>query len=213
MFNRRFIFLFLLSLIVVCAIPLIHTWTFQAKASSTSSPAVSIAYRYYPITGTTASELRSQMAARGPRDHQEGRSYDARVDWAVKWSYRHGRMGNQCRIRNANTRVSVTYTMPKWNIPPGAERSLIADWHRYLAALQLHEDGHKNHGVEAGQDILNALSQLPAAHTCPALEATAQATAQAVIKTYNQKDSTYDLITRHGYTQGAIFPNTTTVSR
>ncbi|MDX2242889.1 MAG: DUF922 domain-containing Zn-dependent protease [Leptolyngbyaceae cyanobacterium bins.302] len=213
MFNRQFAALFLFSLVFVCAISLFKPLTLQSRTNSSLEPIVNIRYRYYPIAGTTASELRSQMAAKGPRDQLEGRRYDANVDWAVNWSFRQGMSQGQCAIRSTKTRITVTYTLPQWDAPAHAERSLVAEWNQYMTALQLHEDGHKEHGVEAGRGVLQTLAHLPAASSCQELESKAQAAAQAVIKAYNQKDLEYDRTTRHGYTQGAVFPPVATVSR
>lgn len=205
----RFIALFVLSLLVACLQPL----SLPAHSSPFSQPEVRIYHRYYAIAGSTASELRAQMIANGPRDRIEGLPYDAHTDWAVKWAFRHMWAGNRCTIRSASAQVAVTYTLPKWVTPKGAERSLVAEWRQYLTALQNHEEGHKENGIGAAQEVLTTLQQLPAASSCRELETTAQAAAQSVIRTYNQRDVNYDRVTHHGYTQGAVFPDVTTVSR
>lgn len=213
MINRRFVALFGLTLIFVCTLSFSKPLALQGRSVNVSEPTVQIQFRYYPIEGRTASELRSQMAAYGPPDQLEGRRYDANVVWAINWSFRHATSQGQCKLQSAKTHVKVTYTLPKWKTPINVERSLIADWNQYLAALQAHEDGHKNHGIGAARGILQALNQLPPSPTCEALEAKAQATARAVIKAHNQKDLDYDRVTQHGYTQGAVFPTFSTVSR
>lgn len=211
----KFVVLFLLTVGIICLGHLSSSFAQLTLQSSRpiSSPPVSISYRYYPITGISASELRSQMSQRGPIDQHEGRRYDAHTEWVVRWSYRYTQARNLCRVRSATTKVAVTFTMPQWKAPFNAERSLIADWNAYLASLQLHEEGHKRNGVDAGQDVVQALNQLPAYPSCKALEGAIQSTAQTIIKQYNQKDLAYDRTTRHGYTQGAVFPRITTVSR
>lgn len=211
--NRQFVAVFMLTLALMSGLSLIQPLTTPASPHSALTPHVQIAYRYYPISGMTASELRSHMNQLGPRDHIEGRTYDARTDWAVKWSYRYSMRGGQCAMQSVVTQVEVTFTLPRWTGAGQAERSLRAHWKHYQAALQHHEEGHKQHGIEAGYAVQRSLSQLPRAASCTELEATAQTTARAVIKTYNQKDLDYDRVTRHGFTQGAVFPTATTVSR
>lgn len=213
MIRRRLIVLFALTLSLVMGLPLIHPQPLIAGSATRSAPAVKISHRYYSIAGTSASELRSQMNRLGPYDEGEGRRYDARTDWRVTWSYRYGMQNGFCAMQRVNTQVGITFTLPQWKSSAGAERSLVQDWQRYMASLQLHEDGHKDHGVRAAQDVQHTLRQLPHAVSCGILEANARAAARAVIQTYNAKDLEYDHITRHGYTQGAVFPTTTTVSR
>lgn len=212
MSRLRWIILFALTLAVVWSMPWIAQ-PISAQSSFRAAPATKIAYRYYPIAGTTATELRSQMNRLGPSDETEGRRYDARTDWVVQWNYRYRQQSRTCTLQQAQTQVAVTFTLPQWQPPRWTARSLVQDWRRYQASLQLHEDGHKNHGIGAAQDIQQALRQLPPAASCAALETQIQTTARAIIRTYNQKDLEYDRVTRHGSTQGAIFPPTTTVSR
>lgn len=177
------------------------------------APTVKRYYRYYPITGVTTSELRSQMSQNELLDSHEGRRYDARTDWLVQWSYSHRQIGNHCALRSPTARVEVTFTYPQWTPPAGTSRSLITEWQRYMVALEHHEEGHQNHGIAAGQEILQTLSRLPVYSSCQQLNRAANAAAQAVIKQYNQKDIAYDAATQHGYTQGAVFPVTSTVFR
>lgn len=75
-----------------------------------------------------------------------------------------------------------------------------------MTALQLHEDGHKDHGVAAAQEVLSTITNLPAYPSCPELETAANTAGKSVIERYNQKDIEYDRVTQHGATQGAIFP-------
>lgn len=174
---------------------------------------VSVRYDYYPIRGMSDTELRSQMTQQGPLDTLEGRRYDANTTWTVYWSYRYKSVGNQCRIASVQTKVNITFTLPQWQPPPGTPRSLRAEWNQYLAALQTHEDGHKNHGLAAAQDVMRTLSRFPVAASCSALGEAANKAAQKVIRRYNQKDIEYDRSTRHGFTQGAVFPAMSTVLR
>lgn len=177
------------------------------------TPTVSVRYKYYPIRGRTDTELRSQMSQKGPLDALEGRRYDAYTAWTVNWSYRYKSVGKQCTIASVQTKVGITFTLPKWQPASGTPRSLKAEWKQYLAALQTHEDGHKYHGIAAGQDVIRTLSRFPSAASCSTLGTTANQAAQQIIQRYNQKDIEYDRLTQHGFTQGAVFPTMSTGSR
>lgn len=172
-----------------------------------STPTVKKQYRYYSIAGNTAAELRSQMNQLGPFDSGEGRRYDARTDWYVRWFYRYINQNQQCQINNVNTHVDVIITLPRWEASTGASRSLRVEWERYITALQLHEDGHGINGIHAGQHIYQALWSLPAYPSCEALKAAVEATVQKTVRIYNQKDLAYDQQTQHGLIQGAAFPS------
>lgn len=208
--SYRWFGLFLVSLTAVCIF--MSPTAPQVVSNNSLEPTTQIQYQYYPISGTTASDLRSQMQRHGPRDPVTAQRFDARVDWRVNWSFRYAINRQQCTMQRVKTHVHVTYTLPQWKPLAPVERSLVTEWNQYLAALQHHEDGHKRHGLEAGRAILRTLTPLSAA-SCRDLERAAQSAARAVIQTYNQKDFEYDRLTRHGYTQGAVFPAPATVSR
>jgi predicted secreted Zn-dependent protease len=214
----RFLALCVLTLVLVCiSHPAKHplsTAESGTAALAASLPAISnIRYQYYSIRGTTAAELRAQMEQRGPVDRMERRRYDARTDWMLRWSYRYVRTGNQCTLRSITSQVNVTLIYPKWQPQSNVSRSLLTDWNRYITALQVHEEGHKDHGIAAGRDIVKKLSQLPPYPSCQELGKAANALAQSISKSYNQRDVDYDSTTRHGYTQGAVFPGVVNASQ
>ena len=170
-----------------------------------SQPITSVNTTYYSITGATGKQLREQMNQLGPIDKTEGRRYDARTDWYVRWNYRYANKGGQCKITTSTVNTDVTITLPQWNPPASASRALVKRWQRYLKALRTHEDGHKDQGLAASREILALLKRFPAQRSCPELETAANAAAQRIIKKYNQRDIDYDRKTRHGATQGAVF--------
>jgi predicted secreted Zn-dependent protease len=171
-----------------------------------SQPKVRIRYHYYPISGSNAVALRSQMSQSGPISQIEQIHYDAKTDWYVRSFYNFAMTGNQCTIKGATANVDILFTLPKWTPPSGASRSLLTQWQQYMTALQVHENGHKQHGIEAGQEVVQTLMNLPAATSCQTLKSIANSAIQKTIKRYNQKDIDYDEITKHGLTQGAVFP-------
>ncbi|NJR57931.1 MAG: DUF922 domain-containing Zn-dependent protease [Cyanobacteria bacterium CRU_2_1] len=169
-------------------------------------PIVRIHYDYYPIDGTTAAELRSQMLQDGSMSELEERRYDAYTKWRVQWSYNHAMTEQGCMTASLEGQVDITFTLPQWDTPPNTSSSLIEAWNQYLAALQVHENGHMVNGLEAGIDVLYTLSRSPAYSSCQELEASVDTTTEQIIHYYNQQDINYDRHTQHGLTQGAVFP-------
>lgn len=169
-------------------------------------PVVRVQQQYYSIQGNTVQELRSQMNRSGPMDQREGRRYDARTDWAVRWTYHYSPTSNGCTIDAYRTEVDVTVILPRWQQIGSAPRSLVGRWNRYMNSLQAHENGHQQHGIAAGRDVLQTLATLPSASSCQQLEASTRRALHQVIARYNQQDVSYDRTTHHGRTQGAVFP-------
>jgi predicted secreted Zn-dependent protease len=185
----------------------------NARVTLPSTPTVKVRYQYYSVSGATAQQVRSQLSQRGPVDRISGSRFDAITDWKVRWTYHYRQSGQQCVVDAVHGNVNILFTLPKWNQPARAGQSLISEWNDYYAALKTHENGHKANGVAAIKDILQTLATLPTYAFCGELEVAANAAAQRVMQAYNQQDREYDRLTRHGFTQGAIFPSMSTVSR
>lgn len=189
----------------------VQHWLLSANiATHPAEPTIQVAVRHYSLVGTRASELRDQMNQQGPLDSLEERHYDARTDWSVRWSYHHAVMGEGCRVDTPTARVEVTMIYPQWDPPTATPQALVLEWQRYLAALQLHENGHRDNAIAAGRDVLRVLNGLPTYGSCQALDRAADAATQGVIRHHNQQDLDYDRLTDHGYSQGAVFPAATT---
>jgi predicted secreted Zn-dependent protease len=175
----------------------------------TSTPAKTNAsalenYVYYVIEGSTAAELRAQMDQLGPAD-KFGR-FDAYTRWYINWSYPYSTQDGQCTTGPVKVAVRVTLTLPQWDPPSDASQELVDKWNAYLAALQVHEDGHKEIAIQAGNEILHTLEGLPPHPTCDELEEAADAAGKSVLNRYRQQEIIYDQSTDHGATQGARFP-------
>jgi predicted secreted Zn-dependent protease len=115
--------------LVLIAIPL------MTASLAVAEPAVTIRTTYYPITGATGDELKSQMRENGPQ------GYWAYTRWHVRWT------GN-CRVS-----VEISYTYPRWTNQDQAPAVLQAAWKAMISSLQSHEEGHAQHGRNAAQEV------------------------------------------------------------
>lgn len=154
---------------------------------------------WYDIEGDTEAELRAQLDARGP----EGR--EAYTAWHVTWRLQFSKTDEGCSPGVVTTDVHINVTLPRWK-GPDDESALVKRWRQYLDALKVHEHGHRETGFRAASDIAEELPALPPQPTCEAVEVAADAAARAVVERYRALDAEYDEETRHGATQGAVFP-------
>ncbi len=199
MFRRSYSYRFLAYALLVALVGL------SACSQSPAEPAVKVDTRHYDIHGDSAAELRQQMSRLGPPD-RDGRRYDAYTKWYVAWHFTYREVGGSCRIERVTTSVDVTYTLPRWRAPRTATPELRAHWDRYLAALQAHEHGHRDFGVHSAREVEQQLQSLPAHGSCRELEAAANAAGHRVLDKFRARELAYDRDTRHGATQGAVFP-------
>jgi len=159
---------------------------------------------WYDVTGATAAELRAQLELRGPED-AAGARHDAYTEWYVTWHFPMVMTESGCSAGPVATTLRVMVSFPRWQAAPVVDQGLLDQWERYLAALFQHESGHRDTALRAAHEIsevLGAFEQLP---TCPEPEVVASA-AHAVVEKYRKADVEYDEETRHGETQGAVFP-------
>ena len=102
--------------------------------------------------------------------------------------------------------MRVVFTLPRWANAEAAAPEVLQRWHGYYRALRLHEDGHRDNGIEAAREIERSLRDLPAAEACAAIDQSASLAAKDILRKYNARDRDYDAQTRHGATQGATLP-------
>jgi len=186
--------------------PLISQTSSPTEAEAFPKPVIRVHYDYYPISGSTVAALQAQMNEFGPLSHVEHQHYVADVNWHVRWSYDYAMTDRGCAVTEAKSSVDVTFRLPWWNVPPETPGSVVSAWNQFLGALQIHENGHMDHGVAAANAVMQTLSQFPASASCSELIEAANAATREIIQYYNQQDIAYDNVTGHGLTQGAIFP-------
>jgi predicted secreted Zn-dependent protease len=173
-------------------------------ASSTPTPfigQVSIEHAqiiYYDITGSTASELRVSMNKSRPKDPYDGnKPVDAYTDWYISWNWP-GYGTDHCDLSAAVVEYKIKVFIPRWNPPAEASSQLIAKWEKYIESLVLHEKGHVENIFKNYLSVKTAIQSA----TC----STAEAAAQKALEPLRKFDSSYDRETKHGMTQGAVFP-------
>jgi predicted secreted Zn-dependent protease len=160
---------------------------------------------YYDLSGNSAKELRHQMNSMGPYG-DDGKRADGRADWRVSWTTRYARSPVGCKFTEVETTVTGKIILPRWSAGENASSFLVKKWQNYMAALRLHEDGHYGHGIEAAEEIRALRESLGTAADCESLVKQFDAQVESILEKYRRADITYDAATKHGFTQGAVFP-------
>jgi predicted secreted Zn-dependent protease len=112
----------------------------------------------------------------------------ARTKWEVTWRYGLAQIPGGCRITAVTTSVHVTYRMPRWTNPADGSPELREKWDTFVKALQKHEDGHKDHGIQAAQEVEAAITQLRPLRSCNDIRKAADTTANSIKEKYRKKD-------------------------
>lgn len=159
---------------------------------------------WYDVSGDSEAELRAQLDRLGPET--DGERHDAYTAWHVTWHFPFVQGDDGCATGPVTTDVRVVVTLPRWQGFADEGAPLVQRWRRYLDALKEHESGHRLTGIHAASDITEQLPQLPPKPTCGEAEEAANALARSILDQHRARDVEYDGETRHGITQGALFP-------
>jgi predicted secreted Zn-dependent protease len=159
---------------------------------------------YYDIVGSTDRALNQQMHEKGPIG-TEGKRVDGHTHWHVQWYFHYQPANEGCRFTDLDVTVTGTITLPRWAGDEGPA-ALRKKWRRFVDALRIHEDGHYAHGLSAAREIEALGRTFRIAEGCAAISKRFNTEAQAILTKYQKADVDYDADTRHGRSQGAVFP-------
>ena len=170
-----------------------------------STPIIDLKTDYYQVNGVTPSEIRDDLDMKTPI-REDGLNYDAHTDWFVKWDFWWNESNGQCTITKVTTRVDVEYILPKLTISRALPKSLKKKWEVYMKALLHHEDGHKDIGVRAANEIEKEIGNMTTRRTCKQLEIDANRLGHKIIEKFRGFDEKFDRKSDHGAKNGATFP-------
>lgn len=178
------------------------TCGFTLAASDETTP---VAVEFYDVAGMRAHQIVKDLDRLGPIG-EDGVRYHANTQWRVGVTYELRPVDDGCEVSSLQTKLEVSMTLPRWIRPKRASSRLAAQWERYIIALRLHEDGHRDIGVAAAAKIERLATGWRSSEGCDSLTDQVKAAAEAVIAEHSQRDVRYDEETQHGRTQGAHFP-------
>ncbi|MBU6423972.1 MAG: DUF922 domain-containing protein [Chloroflexi bacterium] len=164
-------------------------------------------YVCYEVSGATPDEIRASMDASPsrPRDIHDNTFEDALTLWNYHVDWTDAMSGGACRATSVTPTVAVSFTFPRWVAPPDPLPATVSRWDAYVAALETHEKGHEQNGIDAASDAITRIRAVSVSD-CAGFDAAAQAAIAAATADGNAADQRYDATTDHGATQGARFP-------
>ncbi len=156
--------------------------------------------RYYQVFGDDAATLRQQIQRCGPQNE-----YAADSAYSLNWSYAlRANDTGLCRVVGIKIGVRTSMLLPQRAITGNETASLVSSWQSFSASLMAHEIGHVTVAEQYAAQLLATLQAYPLGDCytmSPAVEATAKAVAGQLVTAQHA----YDVTTRHGASQGAIF--------
>ncbi|MHB8843381.1 MAG: DUF922 domain-containing protein [Nitrospirota bacterium] len=168
-------------------------------------PVVTERYEYYEVCGCDEEELHCDLKKKCVR-WSDGHKYDSLTSWDVKWGHGYDRALGTCAVDSFKPIIEITFRYPKWKRTDDAPRPLMEKWDRYLKNLIIHENGHRDLVVKAASDLSHDVAQLSSAPTCADLDRNVRSLFRKKMERMNKDQREYDETTKHGNTQGAVFP-------
>jgi predicted secreted Zn-dependent protease len=147
----------------------------------------------YDVSGRTIEEVSGRL----------GLGHVARTRWRVSWKYTFEESGT-CRLKDFLVDVNATIRMPRWVDRDSASPADRRTWDTFDDAMRKHEEGHRENGIHAGQDIARDVPGVGPRADCGQLKAAVAELANRITAKYGEADAEYDRVTHNGLTQGAI---------
>ena len=160
---------------------------------------------HYTIAGSDPKDLREQMDRLGTRG-VDGKTFDANTSSRIRWDFTYHTSSDDCRIGSVLVLLEIRYLLPKWEGHASAPRTSQEAWDSYIEKLAAHERTHGDLARRAAADLEVALQNLPGKRYCEEVGKAANDLASNAVKDLQRQDAEYDERTKHGYTEGAIFP-------
>jgi predicted secreted Zn-dependent protease len=181
-----------------------RTLALLLSLAGTSGVRDTLKYERYVIHGSSTQMLAQQMQALGPHDADEIAPALTRSDRRVSLEYRSDSRG--CRISEVTVALDVTIILPAWDIPHDASAALVAEWNRFLGALERHELGHRAIALAGARKLGQTLERLRG-RSCDDLRTAAEYASRDEAAATRAAQIAYDDSTSHGIKQGTCLEN------
>ncbi|MGZ6143003.1 MAG: DUF922 domain-containing protein [Myxococcales bacterium] len=158
--------------------------------------------RTYMVRGETLEEVRRAISAARPAD-SDGKRYDAITRWQVHYRFDAEAGSAGCAASRPRVSLKLRMELPALDAVPEQTRAEITP---YLEALREHEQGHLRIDRGVARAVADAIRSVPPQFTCERLREEVRRAADRAMEEGRKSDRAYDDETRHGRTQGAVWP-------
>ncbi len=160
----------------------------------------------YNVAGKTLDEISKALDAQAMLDpHEPGSRYYARTDWYLTsdWSWKAS--SADCALTGAQVTVAVTMTLPTL-VSVDAPEDVQKRWRTFIDNTIAHENEHVKLAYDGARNYQRDLDRIPAAANCEVLQNRLKDLFRKNFDLIDRANIDYDKRTKHGETQGAIFP-------
>jgi predicted secreted Zn-dependent protease len=166
-----------------------------------------LAVETYSVRGTTLNALSASLDANALTDPHEDKSrYYARTDWHLggNWYWKPTTRG--CEVDHGVVTMQMTMTLPVMAEQTGVAATVQTRWNRFVENTVTHESGHVKIALQGARDYQRDLGNFQPAVDCGALKSKLSDLFDHAFSSIDETNVKYDAETKHGVTQGAVFP-------
>ncbi len=161
----------------------------------------------YPVTGTTLVALSKSLDTNAlPDPHEKNSRYYARTDWYLSGNWNWSPTVQGCEVDGGNVSIAMTMTLPFLSSTVGVPLDVISRWNTFVSNTVAHETGHVQLDLQGARDYQRTLGNFPPAPSCDIIQSKLKTLFDDSFAAIDWANTGYDSATRHGRTQGAVFP-------
>jgi predicted secreted Zn-dependent protease len=166
-----------------------------------------LAVETYIVRGSTLNALSASLDANALTDPHEDKSrYYARTDWHLGGNWYWKPTSRGCEVDHGEVTMQMTMTLPIMAEQKGVAATVQTRWTRFISNTITHESGHVNIALQGARDYQRELGNSQPAVDCSVLKSNLQDLFDRAFSSIDEANVTYDAETKHGVTQGAVFP-------
>lgn len=167
-----------------------------------AEPTLAVKTRYYSVLGYNKEGILNSMIGNAPSIAYIDRieRHAAQTIWSIRMNVRSGMLANECMIQKVGVHLNIEYVFPKLENARLVSRKLHQSWKRYMAALFLHEQGHKKIAEQASVELEKQLKLLTPSSNCALLKSKARRVYNKVLDKCKVLQKAFDVETGNGKT-------------
>lgn len=160
----------------------------------------------YSVSGETTDAIARSLDANALTDaHDPLGRYYARTDWNLSSNWTWQTTASGCEVEKAQVTMLVTMTLPSL-VSTNLSQDTRQRWDTFIANTITHESGHVHLAFDGARAYQHDISYLLPAMDCNLLETRLNNLFKQDYNAIDQANVDYDTQTKHGTTQGAVFP-------
>lgn len=154
--------------------------------------------KYYNVTGVTGKQIFRKFGVKRTSKQQlnfGGRHAIANTDFVVEIkNINKAIVGNNCRIRNADVVVDVTYVLPKWTEGAKASANMRKEWKKFMDYVVWHERHHVRLAKDFASEYLKLIKSVkyPALAGCSDLPKEARSKLKKLVVFHKKTQQNFD---------------------